>query len=131
MIWKTSLALTALVVISGCSSLRPEPIVTVKTEYVERNIPIQPAPKPMTLGDVQWYVVTEENFDEFLEKYKSENGEPWVFYAVSVRGYESMALNLAEIKRYMQSQQGVIMYYENVIKAPIAPPPPAEVPVEK
>jgi len=83
---------------------------------VERNIPLQRAPKPMTLNDVKWYVVTEENFDEFLETYKKENGDAWVFYAMSVRGYEAMALNMAEIRRYLESQNAIILYYEDAIK---------------
>jgi len=83
---------------------------------VERNIPLQRAPKPMTLNDVKWYVVTEENFDEFLETYKKENGDAWVFYAMSVRGYEAMALNMAESRRYLESQNAIILYYEDAIK---------------
>jgi hypothetical protein len=117
-----SLSLAALT-LSGCSSLgffnAPEKEVVVQTEYVEKKIPLQAKPKPMTLNDVNWYVVTEENFDEFLEKYKKENGNEWVFYAISVRSYESMALNMAEIQRYLESQNAIIVYYENAINPPI------------
>lgn len=120
---KKSLTLLSLFLVvlttSGCSSLwfnKPEKEIVVQTKMVERNIPLQRAPKPMTLNDVKWYVVTEENFDEFLETYKKENGDAWVFYAMSVRGYESMALNMAEIRRYLESQNAIILYYEEAIK---------------
>src|SRR6056300_1395604 len=121
---KKSLTLLSLCLVvlttSGCSSLgffnKPEKEIVVQTKLVERNIPLQRAPKPMTLNDVKWYVVTEENFDEFLETYKKENGDAWVFYAMSVRGYESMALNMAEIRRYLESQNAIILYYEEAIK---------------
>jgi hypothetical protein len=111
------------VTLSGCStfglfSSEPEKEVVVQTEYVEKKIPLQAKPKPMTLNDVTWYVVTEENFDEFLEKYKKENGDAWVFYAISVRSYEAMAINMAEIQRYLQSQNAIIVYYENAINPP-------------
>jgi hypothetical protein len=96
-------------------SSKPEKEIVVQTEYVERNIPLQGAPKPMTLNDVTWYVVTEENFPEFIEKYQKENGEPWVFYAISVRSYESMALNMAEIQRYVEQQKAIIVYYEQAV----------------
>lgn len=76
----------------------------------------------MTLGGVDWYVVTEENFDEFLEKYIEEHGEPWVFYGTSVRSYESMALNLAELKRYIQQQQAIILYYETQVQKELETP---------
>ena len=120
---KKSLTLLSLCLVvlttSGCSSLwfnKPEKEIVVQTELIERNIPLQRAPKPMTLNDVKWYVVTEENFEEFIEKYKEENGNPWVFYAMSVRGYESMALNMGEIRRYLESQNAIILYYEEAIK---------------
>jgi hypothetical protein len=114
--------LTVLTITSGCSVLRPETQIITQTEYVQRNIPVQAAPKPMTLNDVQWYVVTEENFAEFIEKYEKEHGKPWVFYATPVRSYEAMALNLAELRRYIQQQQAIIVYYEEQVKKELETP---------
>jgi hypothetical protein len=119
------LAVTALA-ISGCSTFRPEPKVVVQTKLITPNVPILSAPKPLSLNDVSWYVVTEENFPAFLEKYKKEHGDAWVFYAMSVRSYESMALNMAELKRYLQQQNAIIVYYEDALimmkKSNDAPP---------
>lgn len=102
----------------------------MQTQYVEKQIPIMPAPKPLTLNGVQWYVVTEENFADFIETYKKEHGDAWVFYAISVRSYEAMALNMAELKRYIEQQQAIIVYYENASKASVkteeTPPPKSE-----
>ena len=67
------------------------------------------------MQNVEWYVVTEANFDEFITKYKKEHGEQWVFYAISVRGYEAMALNMADIKRYLEQNQKLILYYEKAV----------------
>tara|TARA_Y100000401_G_scaffold11215_1_gene7679 strand:+ start:441 stop:776 length:336 start_codon:yes stop_codon:yes gene_type:complete len=70
----------------------------------------------LQFNDVYWHVVTEANFDEFIEKFKKENGNAWVFYAISVRSYESMALNMAELKRYIEQQKQIIIYYEEAVK---------------
>ena len=103
-------------IISGCAMFRsPEDRVVVQNQLVERKIPLQSNPKPVTLGEPTFYVVTQENFDEFLEKYVKEEGEPWVFYAMSVRSYETLALNVAETRRYLEQQKSVIIYYENAI----------------
>lgn len=117
-----TLLLSSTVLLSGCSSLwfsKPEKEIVVQTQYIEKQIPIMPAPKPLTLNSVNWYVVTEENFAEFIETYKKENGDAWVFYAISVRSYEAMALNMAELKRYLEQQQAIIVYYENASKASV------------
>ena len=112
-LWSLSLL---LLLSSGCSLLPREKEIIVQTVEVEKQIPLQLQPKPLQFNDSYWYVVTEANFDEFIEKFKKEHGEAWVFYAVSVRSYESMALNLAELKRYIEQQKQIIIYYEEAIK---------------
>ena len=108
--------LPLLALSSGCSLVQREKEVIVQTVEVEKQIPLQLQPKPLQFNDSYWHFVTEENFDEFIEKFKKEHGEAWVFYAVSVRSYESMALNLAELKRYIEQQKQIIIYYEEAIK---------------
>ena len=112
-LWSLSLL---LLLSSGCSLLPREKEIIVQTVEVEKQIPLQLQPKPLQFNDSYWHVVTEANFDEFIEKFKKEHGEAWVFYAVSVRSYESMALNLAELKRYIEQQKQIIVYYEEAVK---------------
>lgn len=117
---KLSAALLLLLpVISGCSLLNrqpPEPEVVIQTKFVENKIPLQVSPKPVNLNHPKIYVVTEENWDEFIKTYKKDNGQEWVFYAFSVRSYETLALNIAEIRRYMEQQKSIIAYYEGAIE---------------
>ena len=108
--------LPLLTLSSGCSLVQREKEVIVQTVEVEKQIPLQLQPKPLQFNDAYWHVVTEANFDEFIEKFKKENGNAWVFYAISVRSYESMALNMAELKRYIEQQKQIIIYYEEAVK---------------
>ena len=39
-----------------------------------------------------------------------------VGYVLSVRDYETLALNMAEIKRYIQQQKEIIIYYEKAVE---------------
>jgi|TARA_R100000789_G_scaffold60742_1_gene58203 hypothetical protein len=59
-------------------------------------------------------VVTSENFEEFKNRYEKENGV-FLFYVISVRDYETLALNMAEIKRYIEQQKQIIIYYEKAV----------------
>ena len=101
MSWKStlvsSLLLTTLLS-SGCASVEPQ--VVLKTDYVVKDIPIQPHPKPLNLHRVKWYAVTPENMEEFLQRFEEESGIT-VFFAVSVPDYENMSLNVAELRRYI------------------------------
>ena len=67
------------------------------------------------MSPIKWYVVTEENFEEFKKNFAKENGE-FLFYVISIRDYETLALNMAEIKRYMEQQKEIIIYYEEAVK---------------
>ena len=115
------LSLLPLLLLSSCSLLSKQKEIIVQTVEVEKQIPLQPQPKPLQFNSIYWHVVTEENFNDFIKKFKKENGEAWVFYAISVRSYESLALNMAELKRYIEQQKQVIVYYEEAVK-PKEPP---------
>ena len=122
-LWKLFLVLPLLA--TGCSSFQKVLPLEVKTIEVERKIPTQTRPKSISLNDIYFYVVTDRNFEEFKKKFEKENGD-LVFYAVSVRDYETLALNKAEIKRYIQQQQELIVYYEKAIEPKEKKAPPKE-----
>lgn len=112
--WKflrASLFLLLLSSFTACSLLKPEEVVVTQVEYVDRVIPVQPRPKPVSLYDIEFYAVTNENIDEFLERFEKENGDV-VFFAISVPDYENIAINMGELRRFIQSQTAIIVYYE-------------------
>ena len=117
-----SLILSILLLSSGCSYFKnPLKTIEIKTVEVERVIPTQNRPKPMSMNNIHFYVVTEQNFEEFKKRFMEENAD-FLFYALSVRDYETLALNMAEIKRYILQQKEIIIYYEKAV----APTPKEE-----
>lgn len=117
MLLKNFLISSALILVLTNCARAPEKEVVVQTEYVQRTIPLQALPKPVQLAEVQWYVVTEDNIDEFLEKFRQENGTV-AFMAVSVRGYENLSLNVQELRRFINQQKQIIIYYESMASEP-------------
>ena len=106
MIW------SLLLVISGCSSV---PEIQERIVYVNKEIPVKESPEPVDLHDVEWFVVTADNVDDFLLEYQDKTGD-MVFFAISVPHYENLSLNLAELRRYIEAQQGIIVYYETRVQ---------------
>lgn len=104
-----SLAITSL---AGCS-LFSENIKT-ETVYLKRDIPIQERPKPIDLANMKFYAVSEKNIDEFLKSFEDKYGNI-VFLAITVPDYETLSLNIAEVRRYIEQQQALILYYEKNI----------------
>ena len=111
----SSLLLLTLL-LSSCGYLRkPEKEIVVQTVEVQKVIPVQPRPKPVDMTDVKFYVVTEENYEEFKEKFMKTNND-YVFYAVSVHDYENLAFNMAELYRYIRQQKEIMIYYEKAVE---------------
>ena len=111
----TSSLLLATLLLTGCSFLsKPEEVVVVRTVVEKPQIPLQPKARPVELNDVKFYVVTRNNLEEFLQEFDEVNGDT-VFVAMSVPHYESLSLNLAEIRRYLKQQDSIVVYYETQI----------------
>ena len=97
---------------SSCS-LIPSKKVEVITKPIERQI-VQPIlPREIDLKEPYWYVVSEKNIDEFIERVEKEHGQ-LVFLAMSVPDYELMAYNMQELKRYINELKEVVVYYRKV-----------------
>ena len=115
-----------LLTLTGCSSLwsRPEPQIQVVTNTVRTTVPIVTWPKQAQLNDVKIYVVSKENYEEFVKEFEEKNGGD-AYIAISIKDYENLALNFAELRRYIEQQKQIILYYEEAVK-PDEPTPQKE-----
>lgn len=96
----------------ACSSTPPPAKIITKTEYVTPPAPIVPKPDALSLRDIRFIIITPENAEEVFAKLKDDK----VLFALTVEGYEDMALNLGDIRAYIRQQNKVIILYENVWK---------------
>jgi|TARA_Y100000033_G_scaffold20475_1_gene19274 hypothetical protein len=49
-----------------------------------------------------------------VKEFTEENGE-LAFVALSMKDYENLALNVAELRRYINQQKNIIIYYEEAV----------------
>ena len=94
------------------------------------QIPTVARPKPVQLIDTRIYVVNKDNLDEFIEEFQATNGD-LAYIALSVKDYENLALNIAELKRFINQQTQVIIYYENAVSDSINNSSKSDQPKEK
>ena len=114
MILRTTLLLLLVLSLSACSGLRPETKVVTETKIVRPNIPLQEPPKPVDFPDVDWYVVTKDNMEDFIKRIEQDAGQI-VYMAVTPRGYENLAVGMQDLRRYILQQKEIIIYYEKAI----------------
>ena len=107
-----------MMTLTGCQLFQKQPIevepeIIIKTEYEPLRIYQPPLPAEIDLLDVNWVVVTEENFEEKLAEVEKMLDGDFVIFALTPQGYEKMAENLQEIRRYIRQQTELIIYYRN------------------
>ncbi len=78
------------------------------------QIPTVARPKPLQLSDTRVFVVTKDNFEEFEKEFTELYGD-LAFVALSMKDYENLALNISELKRYINQQDEIIVYYEKAV----------------
>ena len=112
-----SLLLVTTLLLSSCSSFyKPEKEIVTVTKLIERQIPTVPHPKQVQMNEIKIYVVSpSENFEKFKEEFEKKNGTD-SYIAISVKDYENLAKNFAELRRYIEQQKQIILYYEEAVK---------------
>lgn len=118
--WMIPVILMTTLFLSGCVG-RPETEVKVVTQVQKLQIPTVARPKPLQLTDTRVRVVNADNLDEFLREYEEQYGNI-AFVALSMRDYENLALNIADIRRFLQQQEQIIIYYEKALTDEETPP---------
>lgn len=111
MLHKRFLIVLSLLLLTSACQWNNAPEEIVRTEYIRQNIEPVARPSGVQLNDVRWYIVTSENLEEFLANFEDD-----AIVVLSVRDYENLSLNVAELRRYIEQQQQVIIYYENAIQ---------------
>ena len=78
------------------------------------QVPIVARPTPLRLIDTRVRVVTKNNLDEFLQEFEEQYGDV-AFTVLSMKDYENLAMNIADLKRFIEQQDEIIIYYEEAL----------------
>jgi hypothetical protein len=89
----------------------PEPTVVTKIETVPLRIYQPPLPAEITLLDLNWFVITSDNLEEKKKDIEKTLDGQFVVFALTPDGYEKMAENLQELRRYLLQQKELVLYY--------------------
>ena len=99
--------------LSSCS-WKPEKEIITKAEVYVPTINVVPRPEPLTLRNADVIVITEKNLEEVIQRVKDMQGS-FVVYALDPKSFESLAINMEQIKLYIEKQKQIILYYEKAV----------------
>ena len=102
-----------VILLSSCSSKPEKEIVTVET-IVKPTIAIAQRPRPVEFDELKVKVITEANVQEVIQEMKDNQGQ-FLVYALDPVTFKNLAIGIEEIKRYIEQQNDLIVYYENAV----------------
>ena len=111
---KLILYLVPLVILLSSCSWKPEKeIVTVET-IDKPTIAIAQRPRPVEFDELKVKVITEANVQEVIQEMKDNQGQ-FLVYALDPVTFKNLAIGIEEIKRYIEQQNDIIVYYEKAV----------------
>lgn len=97
--------------LAGCSETAK---VFDKPILVDRAQLILPPVQPINQGEMKWIVITPENY---ASKVKELSGRgDVVLFALNSQGYQTLSMNVAEMRKHIQQQNAVIAAYKEYYK---------------
>ena len=117
--------LSITILLTGCTSLGfgaktipyvPPQEVKVITETVTLNIYQPPLPQEIRMEDVEFFVLTDRNFEEKKAEIEKILDGGFVIFGMTPQVYENLAFNLQELRRYIRQQKEIILYYREATK---------------
>ena len=103
----------SLLLLSSCS-WKPEKQIVTKAEVYTPTINIVPRPEPLELKNADVIVITEKNLEEVIQRVIDMQGS-FVVYALDPKSFEALAINMEQIKLYIEKQKQIILYYEKAV----------------
>lgn len=112
---RTIIAVGALLVVAACTKTPVPDQIEVSYTPVKKPALVLPNVDKLSTRNVEWIIVTEENFEEVVAELK-RRGQSVSFFAVTADGYEAVAVNLANIQKLVKQQKSIIAAYERYYK---------------
>lgn len=110
----SALGFLTLFLVSACGK-PPVQEIQISAKPVDKPELVLPYADPILMRDVQWVIITPENYEEVFNDL-AKKGQPVVLLGLTDKGYENLALNLSDIRAFIQQQQAIILAYEGYYK---------------
>lgn len=102
--------LAMLTLVSACSETTRQ--VEVRTVPVERPRLNLPLPDEVNLRDVQWLVITPENYESVIAQLTAD-GQSVALFAVTGDDYEDLSKNLNDIRTLLSQYKSLVIAYQS------------------
>jgi hypothetical protein len=104
-----ALTLVALLLV-GCGTTPRQ--IEISAKPIDKPNLVLPPVEQLRLKDVEWMVITQENYQEVFDKLLKDKKDP-ALIGLTDDGYETLSLNMSDIMRLLAQQKAIIAAYQN------------------
>ena len=104
------IALLGLTLLVGCTSTPRQ--IEISAKPIDKPNLVLPPVEQLRLKDVEWMVITQDNYQEVFDKLLKDKKDP-ALIGLTDDGYETLSLNMSDIMRLLQQQKAIIAAYQN------------------
>ena len=97
-----------LMATSGCDSIKQ--IEIFKKEVARTPLKLDP-PAPLKMEPIEWIIITKDNYAQVFEEL-NKNKKDVVLFGLTDDGYEQLAINFAQVRKYIILTRNVLMKYK-------------------
>ncbi len=98
-----------LLLLQGCAAVTALEILTKDVERQPLDIDVD---RELVMDDIEWFIITEDNYKEIFAELKKNKKDP-VIFGVTDDGYETLSVNFANIRNYIIMNRNVIKLYKD------------------
>ena len=108
------LMLLTSLLLAGCAT--PVKQIEISSKPIEKPALTLPKVAKVKMRDFKWKIINKENVNQIIAEME-KSGDNVVFFTLTDKGYEALALNIADLRKLVQEQQAIIaaydQYYQN------------------
>lgn len=105
--------------LSGCGFLKKEKLEVLSKPIEKPKLDVQ-LPSAVKMQPLEWVVITDKNYNDIIERLKDPNGLVFLV-ALNEQSYKNLAINNANVLRYLREQKAVIAAYRKYYEKPKEP----------
>lgn len=103
-------ALLGLTLLVGCTSTPRQ--IEISAKPIDKPNLVLPPVEQLRLKDVEWIVITQDNYQEVFAKLLKDKKDP-ALIGLTDDGYETLSLNMSDIMKLLAQQKQIIAAYQN------------------
>jgi predicted transcriptional regulator len=73
-----------------------------------------PTAQPITSMPVEWQVLNKDELKKLVTELDNKQDPNYAVFVLTPQGFKNLALNMNEMKRYIQEQKEIIKFYKKI-----------------